>query len=152
MIWSDKYAKCPLVELTAGYGQLVMKANGLHNNLPKDVILARSKALGTRSPWKIALWLLVNLFKSRLDSIYKSSDAWSQSESIELVCPRPPPLRTEKYETYFDDYCLALLLKGVCLRCRGQQFQASMCYQEILQSWVEVLSTYFLTCFDSLTC
>ncbi|KAA0198670.1 Tetratricopeptide repeat protein 39B [Fasciolopsis buskii] len=40
----------------------------------------------------------------------------------------------EKYETYFDDYCLALLLKGVCLRCRGQQFQASMCYQEILQS------------------
>ncbi|VDP69314.1 unnamed protein product [Echinostoma caproni] len=51
----------------------------------------------------------------------------------------------EKYETYYDDYCLALLLKGVCLRCRGQQFQASMCFQEILQMKKKLkLDTYLL--------
>ncbi|KAA3677904.1 uncharacterized protein DEA37_0009238 [Paragonimus westermani] len=41
--------------------------------------------------------------------------------------------RKDQYENYYDDYSLALLLKGVCLRCRGQAFQASMCFQEILQ-------------------
>ncbi|TPP67426.1 Tetratricopeptide repeat protein 39B [Fasciola gigantica] len=51
----------------------------------------------------------------------------------------------EKYDAYYDDYCLALLLKGVCLRCRGQQFQASMCYQEILQSKKKLkMDTYLL--------
>ncbi|CAL8090619.1 unnamed protein product [Calicophoron daubneyi] len=40
----------------------------------------------------------------------------------------------DKTPNYHDEYCLALLLKGVCLRCRGQMFQASMCFEEVLQS------------------
>ncbi|XP_046361608.1 tetratricopeptide repeat protein 39B-like isoform X1 [Haliotis rufescens] len=37
-----------------------------------------------------------------------------------------------KYHHFHDDYSLALLLKGVCLRHRGQAFQAEQCFKEIL--------------------
>ncbi|CAH8536769.1 unnamed protein product [Schistosoma turkestanicum] len=48
-------------------------------------------------------------------------------------------------ETFYDDYCLALMLKGVCLRCRGQTFQAYMCFTEIIQSKRKLkLDTYLL--------
>nr|CAH8862687.1 unnamed protein product [Trichobilharzia regenti] len=48
-------------------------------------------------------------------------------------------------ENFFDDYCLALMLKGVCLRCRGQPFQAFMCFTEILQSKKKLkMDTYLL--------
>ena len=33
---------------------------------------------------------------------------------------------------YADDYCLALLLKGVCLKHKGSYFQAEQCFTEIL--------------------
>ncbi|CAH8601892.1 unnamed protein product [Schistosoma margrebowiei] len=48
-------------------------------------------------------------------------------------------------ETFYDDYCLALMLKGVCLRCRGQAFQAYMCFTEIIQSKRKLkMDTYLL--------
>ncbi|KAK4468056.1 hypothetical protein MN116_008231 [Schistosoma mekongi] len=48
-------------------------------------------------------------------------------------------------ETFNDDYCLALMLKGVCLRCRGQTFQAFMCFTEIIQSKRKLkMDTYLL--------
>lgn len=37
-----------------------------------------------------------------------------------------------KYKYYYDNYSLALLLKGVCLGLQGKDFQANMCYQEIV--------------------
>ncbi|KAL8600738.1 hypothetical protein ACOMHN_057326 [Nucella lapillus] len=36
------------------------------------------------------------------------------------------------YKFYIDNYCLALLLKGVCLRHRGQLFQAEQCFHEVI--------------------
>ncbi|KAL5104378.1 Tetratricopeptide repeat protein 39B [Taenia crassiceps] len=33
---------------------------------------------------------------------------------------------------YADDFCLATLLKGVCLRCLRKRFQAKMCFTEVL--------------------
>ncbi|GFS13728.1 tetratricopeptide repeat protein 39B [Elysia marginata] len=39
-------------------------------------------------------------------------------------------LSDSKY--YYDNYCLALLLKGVCLRHRDQTFQAEQCFQEVV--------------------
>ena len=38
-----------------------------------------------------------------------------------------------KYPFYYDDYCLALVLKGVCLRHRGMDFQAEQCFREVWQ-------------------
>lgn len=50
-----------------------------------------------------------------------------------------------QYQNFDDDYSLALLLKGVCLRCRGQLFQASMCFQEILELKQKItIDTYLL--------
>ncbi|XP_074642894.1 tetratricopeptide repeat protein 39A-like isoform X2 [Tubulanus polymorphus] len=37
----------------------------------------------------------------------------------------------DQYQYYDDDYCLALLLKGVCLKHKGKRFQAEMCFREI---------------------
>lgn len=37
----------------------------------------------------------------------------------------------DDYIYYHDDYCLALLLKGVCLRHSNKFFQAEQCFQEI---------------------
>ena len=37
---------------------------------------------------------------------------------------------TEKF--YWDNYCLALLLKGVCLRHRGDTGQAEQCFMEVI--------------------
>ncbi|CAH8568648.1 unnamed protein product [Heterobilharzia americana] len=53
--------------------------------------------------------------------------------------------KRDTYENFYDDYCLGLMLKGVCLRCRGQSFQAFMCFTEILQSKKKLkLDTYLL--------
>ncbi|KAK7501102.1 hypothetical protein BaRGS_00007587 [Batillaria attramentaria] len=38
------------------------------------------------------------------------------------------------HKYYFDNYSLALLLKGVCLRHRGQLFQAEQCFQEVISN------------------
>ncbi|XP_041357152.1 tetratricopeptide repeat protein 39B-like isoform X2 [Gigantopelta aegis] len=38
----------------------------------------------------------------------------------------------DSYQYFYDDYSLALLLKGVCLRHRGQAFQAEQCFQEVI--------------------
>ena len=35
-------------------------------------------------------------------------------------------------KNFADDYCLALLLKAVCLRYSGSYLQAEQCYTEIL--------------------
>ncbi|KAF6019030.1 TTC39B [Bugula neritina] len=40
--------------------------------------------------------------------------------------------KKDQLKYYFDNYSLALLLKGVCLAMKGQLFQADMCYQEII--------------------
>ncbi|CAH1776044.1 unnamed protein product [Owenia fusiformis] len=40
----------------------------------------------------------------------------------------------DKYENYADDYCLALLLKGVILKHMGKLFQAEQCFREIWQN------------------
>ncbi|XP_064624927.1 tetratricopeptide repeat protein 39B-like [Lineus longissimus] len=37
----------------------------------------------------------------------------------------------DSYEFFEDDYCLCLILKGVCLRHLGRSFQAEMCFREI---------------------
>ncbi|XP_029638641.1 tetratricopeptide repeat protein 39A isoform X1 [Octopus sinensis] len=38
----------------------------------------------------------------------------------------------DAYPNYHDDYSLALLLKGVCLKYRGQYFQAEQCFLEVI--------------------
>ncbi|XP_052776395.1 tetratricopeptide repeat protein 39B-like [Mya arenaria] len=40
----------------------------------------------------------------------------------------------DDYSHYIDEYCLALLLKGVCQKFRGQFLQAEQCFLEILQN------------------
>ncbi|EUB56265.1 Tetratricopeptide repeat protein 39B [Echinococcus granulosus] len=35
---------------------------------------------------------------------------------------------------YTEDFCLATLLKGVCLRCLRKRFQARMCFMEVLMN------------------
>lgn len=39
-----------------------------------------------------------------------------------------------KYPFFYDDYCLALVLKGVCLKHRGMDFQAEQCFREVWQN------------------
>jgi len=39
---------------------------------------------------------------------------------------------TDNYANYMDEYCLALLLKGVCLKFRSQFLQAEQCFIEII--------------------
>ena len=46
----------------------------------------------------------------------------------------------EKYSSYIDDYCLALLLKGVCQKHRGQFLQAEQCFLEVLEKYDDLLS------------
>ncbi|VDN22417.1 unnamed protein product [Dibothriocephalus latus] len=36
------------------------------------------------------------------------------------------------YKYFPDDFCLATMLKGVCLRCLGRVMQAKMCFMEVL--------------------
>ncbi|XP_076462469.1 tetratricopeptide repeat protein 39B-like [Babylonia areolata] len=45
---------------------------------------------------------------------------------------------------YFDNYCLALLLKGVCLRHRGQLFQAEQCFQEVVSHEKDLEHDHYL--------
>uniref|UniRef100_A0A0R3VT10 Tetratricopeptide repeat protein 39B n=1 Tax=Taenia asiatica TaxID=60517 RepID=A0A0R3VT10_TAEAS len=40
----------------------------------------------------------------------------------------------KKISNYADDFCLATLLKGVCLRCLRKRFQAKMCFTEVLMN------------------
>ncbi|KAL5965505.1 Tetratricopeptide repeat protein 39B, partial [Taenia solium] len=40
----------------------------------------------------------------------------------------------KKITNYADDFCLATLLKGVCLRCLRKRFQAKMCFTEVLMN------------------
>ncbi|KAL5016769.1 hypothetical protein ScPMuIL_006358 [Solemya velum] len=37
------------------------------------------------------------------------------------------------YANFMDDYCLCLLLKGVCLKYKGQMFQSEQCFTEIIE-------------------
>ena len=46
---------------------------------------------------------------------------------------------TDKYMYYYDDYCLALVLKGVCFKHRGMDFQAEQCFREVWQQSVPAL-------------
>ena len=60
--------------------------------------------------------------------------AWMQEQLKSLAWPIFfIVLIADKLPYYYDDYCLALLLKGVCLkfRGRGQEFQAEQCFREI---------------------
>ena len=43
------------------------------------------------------------------------------------------------YGNYMDDYCLALLLKGVCQKFRGQFLQAEQCFLEVIDRYVHLL-------------
>ncbi|XP_067928838.1 tetratricopeptide repeat protein 39B-like [Watersipora subatra] len=53
--------------------------------------------------------------------------------------------RKDKLQYYYDNYSLALLLKGVCLGIRGQRFQADMCFQEIIAHQKELkFDTYLV--------
>ena len=47
------------------------------------------------------------------------------------------------YENYVDDYCLCLLLKGVCLKHRDQFFQAEQCFQEIIEKYVTFINNIY---------
>jgi hypothetical protein len=40
---------------------------------------------------------------------------------------------SESYMNYVDDYCLVLLLKGVCQKFRGQLLQAEQCFLEVIE-------------------
>ncbi|GFO11311.1 tetratricopeptide repeat protein 39b [Plakobranchus ocellatus] len=45
---------------------------------------------------------------------------------------------------YHDNYCLALLLKGVCLRHREQSFQAEQCFLEVIHSEKRIRFDHYL--------
>ncbi|PVD23516.1 hypothetical protein C0Q70_16788 [Pomacea canaliculata] len=48
------------------------------------------------------------------------------------------------HKFYFDDYSLALLLKGVCLRHRGQFLQAEQCFLEVLGNEKDIVYDKYL--------
>ncbi|XP_059145816.1 tetratricopeptide repeat protein 39B-like isoform X2 [Physella acuta] len=48
----------------------------------------------------------------------------------------------DKY--YYDNYSLALLIKGVCLRHRGQEFQAEQCFTEVIENEKKLVSDHYL--------
>lgn len=41
-----------------------------------------------------------------------------------------------RHHLYYDEFCLALLIKGVCLRHRNQFGEAEQCFQQILSQYV----------------
>ncbi|XP_070195662.1 tetratricopeptide repeat protein 39B-like isoform X2 [Littorina saxatilis] len=45
---------------------------------------------------------------------------------------------------YFDNYSLSLLLKGVCLRHRGQMFQAEQCFLEVISNEKDIVHDRYL--------
>lgn len=54
-------------------------------------------------------------------------------------------VKTKEERLYYaDDYCLALLLKGVCLKHKGSYFQAEQCFTEILTYEKKVKQDTFL--------
>lgn len=48
------------------------------------------------------------------------------------------------HKYYFDNYSLALLLKGVCLRHRGQLFQAEQCFLEVISNEKDIVFDKYL--------
>ncbi|VDL90769.1 unnamed protein product [Schistocephalus solidus] len=49
------------------------------------------------------------------------------------------------YKYFADDFCLATMLKGVCLRCLGRQMQAKMCFMEVVMNAKKIqVDTYLL--------
>nr|VZI08867.1 unnamed protein product [Spirometra erinaceieuropaei] len=49
------------------------------------------------------------------------------------------------YKYFADDFCLATMLKGVCLRCLGRQMQAKMCFMEVIMNAKKIqVDTYLL--------
>ncbi|KAL3868152.1 hypothetical protein ACJMK2_040986 [Sinanodonta woodiana] len=45
---------------------------------------------------------------------------------------------------YMDDYCLALLLKGVCLQQRGMMLQAEQCFLEVISNEKQIKHDTYL--------
>ena len=39
---------------------------------------------------------------------------------------------SDQLKYFTDDYCLLLLLKGVCLRHQSQRLQAKQCFEEVI--------------------
>ncbi|BHF81908.1 Tetratricopeptide repeat protein 39B [Sparganum proliferum] len=49
------------------------------------------------------------------------------------------------YKYFADDFCLATMLKGICLRCLGRQMQAKMCFMEVIMNAKKIqVDTYLL--------
>lgn len=68
--------------------------------------------------------------------------------SFQLICENKiNELRQHQseYKNYYDEYSLAMLLKGVCSRCRNQLDQARTCYEEVMRMKKNInLDTYLL--------
>ncbi|XP_033738777.1 tetratricopeptide repeat protein 39B-like [Pecten maximus] len=52
--------------------------------------------------------------------------------------------KKDSHPCFMDDYCLALLLKGVCLKHRSQYFQARQCFTEIVANEKNIKKDTFL--------
>ncbi|KAJ8305266.1 hypothetical protein KUTeg_015811, partial [Tegillarca granosa] len=50
----------------------------------------------------------------------------------------------ESYPFFTDDYCLVLLLKGVCQKHRGQFLQAEQCFMEIIEKEKKIKQDTFI--------
>ncbi|XP_064605112.1 tetratricopeptide repeat protein 39B-like [Liolophura sinensis] len=40
--------------------------------------------------------------------------------------------KPDSFQYYWDDYCLTLLMKGICLKYRKQPFQSEQCFKEVI--------------------
>ncbi|XP_005096921.3 tetratricopeptide repeat protein 39B [Aplysia californica] len=63
-------------------------------------------------------------------------------ETITKIAEKQDSAESEKF--YYDNYSLALLLKGVCLRHRDQLFQAEQCFQEVIANEKKIVNDYYL--------
>ncbi|XP_022660918.1 tetratricopeptide repeat protein 39B-like isoform X3 [Varroa destructor] len=63
--------------------------------------------------------------------------------NIEAELPRVKQLKDTE-ENYIDDYCLAVLLKGVCMRYMGHNLQAEECFKEVLEYEAQIKDDTYL--------
>ncbi|KAH3695472.1 hypothetical protein DPMN_082932 [Dreissena polymorpha] len=70
------------------------------------------------------------VFQARTLTIW-TSIAW-YFRLVPSLYGRVLPGISDSYPHYMDEYCLVLLLKGVCQKFRGQFLQAEQCFLEII--------------------
>lgn len=101
----EKFAVCKAKRYSTQGGRLTLPGLELLYVWNGFAIIGKNKSL---------LEPFVNLVESTINNIVANSD------------------NKESYPYYHDDYSLALLLKGVCLKHWGQLFQAEQCFLEVI--------------------